>query len=409
MTKVLTVDDSRAVRMLVSKNARELGLEVDEAEDGQQGLAKMTSATFDLIILDVTMPVLDGPGMLAGLRARGDLTPVLMLTSESKRSVVSSLLKLGIADYILKPFQADELKAKIAKVLNMAAPEPGGSVMSQEVESRADSAAGSGTAAGASTASGSGSAAQSATGGDVKSSGGKHTVDILCIDDMENVSKRLRTMIPEQVTLATAVNAAAALAICRERVFRVILLDNDMPGLDSTSLMRQLRVMQPQAAFWMLSLRSVNKAQEAAREANFAGVIFKPFDQAALDDCLQRYFDNQELTTTVDNVITVAAFKGRENRLAGFFVQATTLISKQLEELAAACYGEAVVDVSQMPIIPEKTTRLVLQLSERSRKVGIEMRLVGSEELVRILKQVLETAEVRISASVAEAQTLGAP
>ena len=52
MPKVLTVDDSRAVRMLVSKNAKEMGLEVDEAEDGQQGLSKVGEESYDLIVLD---------------------------------------------------------------------------------------------------------------------------------------------------------------------------------------------------------------------------------------------------------------------------------------------------------------------------------------------------------------------
>ena len=51
------------------------------------------------------------------VRERGDKTPVLMLTSESKRSVVSTVMKLGIEDYILKPFKPEELKAKVSKVL----------------------------------------------------------------------------------------------------------------------------------------------------------------------------------------------------------------------------------------------------------------------------------------------------
>src|SRR2546423_1007542 len=115
--RVLTVDDSRAIRMIVSKVIAEMGFDIDEAEDGEQGLAKLEELDYDLIILDVTMPVLDGPGMLAKMRERGKNTPVLMLTSESKRSIVSELMKLKIEDYILKPFKNDELKAKIARIL----------------------------------------------------------------------------------------------------------------------------------------------------------------------------------------------------------------------------------------------------------------------------------------------------
>ena len=383
MPKVLTVDDSRAVRMLVSKNAKEMGLEVDEAEDGQQGLAKVGEGSYDLIVLDVTMPVLDGPGMLQELRNRGDKTPVLMLTSESKRSIVASLMKMGIEDYILKPFKPDELKSKIAKALKMAGPAPGDEALVKEMASIVQAPSASDPKAGA---------------------GGKQFVDILCIDDMENVPKRLRTMIPEHVTLNTATSASAALAVCRERVFRIIMIDNDIPDVDSSSLMRQLRVMQPQAAFVSLSLRSVSKAQDEAREAGFVGVIFKPFDQAALEEFLLRFFDNQDLIAMSENVISITPFKGRENRLPGYFTQVTTLVSKAVEELAAACYAEVIVDISQVPLLPEKTGRMVMQLAERTKKVGLEIRLVGTTEVQTNLKQLVETADLPVYPTVAEAK-----
>ena len=122
MPRVLTVDDSRAIRMIVTKVLTELNLEVDEAEDGEKGLLRLEELEFDLVILDVTMPVLDGPGMLAKMREAGNKTPVLMLTSESKRSIVAEIMKLKIEDYILKPFKNDELKAKILKILKARDP-----------------------------------------------------------------------------------------------------------------------------------------------------------------------------------------------------------------------------------------------------------------------------------------------
>jgi CheY-like chemotaxis protein len=384
MPSVLTIDDSRAVRMLVSKNAREMGLEVEEADDGIQGLAKLENTKFDLIVLDVTMPELDGPGMLAQLRERGDTTPVLMLTSESKRSIVASLMKLNIEGYILKPFKADELKAKIAKALKIDGPSGTDAALAKEMAALIQSPG-----------------ANDAKGPD----SGKQFIDILCVDDMENVSKRLRTLIPEHITLNNATSASAALTICRERVFRILLIDNDMPDVDSSSLMRQLRVMQPGAAFLVLSLRSNAKAQDQAREAGFAGVLFKPFDTEALEEFLQRYFDNQELITKVDSVVTVAAFKGREARLPGYFTQVTALLTETLEEIAAACFAEVIVDISATPLVPEKTARLVLHLIERCRKVGVELHLVGGAEVATNLKQLADTAQLRVFPSIAEAKT----
>jgi len=89
MPRILTVDDSRAIRMIVGKQLQPLGFEIGEAEDGNDGLAKMQGSHYDLVILDVTMPNLDGPGMLAKLRGGGDKTPVLMLTSEAKTAIVT--------------------------------------------------------------------------------------------------------------------------------------------------------------------------------------------------------------------------------------------------------------------------------------------------------------------------------
>jgi DNA-binding response OmpR family regulator len=113
MPIVLTVDDSNSIRSIVGKTLTGLGFDVEQAEDGEKALALLEETKVDLILLDVTMPVMDGPTMLKALRERGDKTPVIMLTSESKRSIVAGAMQQGIDDYMLKPFKPDELKAKV--------------------------------------------------------------------------------------------------------------------------------------------------------------------------------------------------------------------------------------------------------------------------------------------------------
>ena len=124
MPRILTVDDSLTIRSLIARQMTELGHEIEHAEDGQQALTKLESMTVDLILLDVTMPVMDGPTMLGKLRATGNRTPVIMLTSESKRTIVSGAVKLGIEDYILKPFKPEELRAKVSKALHIEIAKP---------------------------------------------------------------------------------------------------------------------------------------------------------------------------------------------------------------------------------------------------------------------------------------------
>jgi DNA-binding response OmpR family regulator len=109
MPRILTIDDSSTIRSIITKQMSDLGFEVDHAEDGQQGLARLEEITVDLILLDVTMPVMDGPTMLAA--ARGAATTPVVADSESSDDRAGAV-KLGIEDYILKPFKPDELRAR---------------------------------------------------------------------------------------------------------------------------------------------------------------------------------------------------------------------------------------------------------------------------------------------------------
>jgi two-component system, cell cycle response regulator len=387
MPKILTVDDSRAVRMIVSRHASQMGFEVDEAEDGAQGLLKLEDEAFDLVVLDVTMPVLDGPGMLAKMREGGNQTPVLMLTSESKRSIVAGLMKLGISDYILKPFKPEELTAKMLKVLKLDQPPVASAAPASDSPIARDTAP---------------VASHSAESS--RPEAGKQFADIFVVDDMENVHKRLRTLLPPHLTIAAAQNGANALAACRERVFRVVLVDSDMPEVNSVALMRQMRLVQPHASFVLLALRSAGDVQAEARSQGFDGAMFKPFNEEGIEDFLMRFFDNQELVTLTENTMKMAAFKGKENRLQNYFTQVGTLAGKNLDDLAAACFAEAVMDISLLPPVNERVVRLVMDLAEHAKRVGVELRLVAGTELGRILSTYEETASLGLFPTVPEAQ-----
>jgi len=381
MPRILTVDDSRTVRMILTKQITELGFEIDEAEDGEQGLLKLEESSFDLVLLDVTMPVLDGPGMLTRMREAGNKTPVLMLTSESKRSIVAQLMKLGIDDYILKPFKNDELKRKVMKSLKLES--PGVSTAALEASREA--------------------AAVMAPAASAEDGGGRQFVDILLIDDMENVAKKFRGAIPAHLTINSCVSAQAALNSCRERIFRVVLIDNEIPDVDSAVLMNQLRVLQPHAAFLALALRSVNKVQAEMRELGFDDVLFKPFQPEAIDDLLGRYFDNQELLLKEDNVLKVAGFQGRQDRQEKYYLRVAELLRGGIETVAAACFDDLIVDVSQMPRDPQRTAQLILEVEGHGKKFGLSLRLVGSPEVAKLLKAFSETSQLPVFGTVEEA------
>ena len=385
MPTILTVDDSRAVRTIVSKQVKDLGFEVMEAEDGVQGLAKLAECQFDLVILDVTMPNMDGPTMLGKMREASNLTPVIMLTSESKRSIIAGAMKSGITDYILKPFKPEELRSKILSVLQggggaedvIASSMPGGAPAAGVADPGAREAAG----------------------------GAKQFSDVMVVDDMENVHKRLRGMLPNHLTMNGFTSAQSALASGREKVFRVILIDTDIPDVNSTVLAQQIKVLQPHAAFVALALRTNAQEQtKELRDQGFGDVLYKPFTQDHVDDFLVQYFDNQEFLTSEDNLLKVAAFVGKPERLDRYFARLSQLFPNVLNKVASACYEEVILDLGQIPTQGDRLPKLLVSVAGQAKEIGMTMTVVGPTEIQKMLVSFEETSAIKYFGTIQEAR-----
>ena len=117
MASILVVDDDTATRVTVARFIERMGHEVVQAGDGAAALAMLSECRFDLVLLDMMMPVLDGPSALARMREGGDRTPVILLTAESSRSVVAGAMRCGVVDYIKKPFGFEELRRKVREAI----------------------------------------------------------------------------------------------------------------------------------------------------------------------------------------------------------------------------------------------------------------------------------------------------
>ncbi|MFZ1984265.1 MAG: response regulator [Desulfatitalea sp.] len=117
--KILTVDDSRTIRMIVKNAFKPYECELFEAENGRDGLALTAQVKPDLIILDITMPVMTGIEMLGKLMQDNELkaTNVIMLTAESGRDNVMNIVKMGVKDYIVKPFKGEQLIDRVKLIL----------------------------------------------------------------------------------------------------------------------------------------------------------------------------------------------------------------------------------------------------------------------------------------------------
>ncbi len=115
---ILAIDDSRTMRMMLQMALKEAGFEVCLAEDGQLGLDALESFTPDVIITDINMPVMDGFGVIEGVRKHPShgAVPVLCLTTESAPELKQRARQAGATGWIVKPFDKEKLVNAIHRV-----------------------------------------------------------------------------------------------------------------------------------------------------------------------------------------------------------------------------------------------------------------------------------------------------
>ena len=114
---ILLVEDERSLRKTLTLRLQKANYVVETAQDGVEGLDKAMDQAFDLILLDLALPLKDGFDVCRDLRQAGIATPILMLTARAQTSDKVVGLKLGADDYVTKPFSSAELLARIEALL----------------------------------------------------------------------------------------------------------------------------------------------------------------------------------------------------------------------------------------------------------------------------------------------------
>jgi two-component system, OmpR family, response regulator len=135
--RILLVDDEQAVQTLLTYPLRKEGYEVVGAMDGQEALDRFTEQRFDLVVLDIMLPKLDGIEVCRRLRTRSQV-PIIMLTAKGDEADKIAGLEMGADDYITKPFSVREFRSRVKAALrrgNMAGPASGdGPIHAGELE-----------------------------------------------------------------------------------------------------------------------------------------------------------------------------------------------------------------------------------------------------------------------------------
>ncbi len=117
MAKILVVDDAAFMRMRCSKLLTENGYEVVEAENGLDAIAKYKESKPDAVLLDITMPEMDGLTALKEIRKVDPEAKVAMVTAMGQQSMIMDAIKSGAKDFVVKPFQADRVLAAVKKLI----------------------------------------------------------------------------------------------------------------------------------------------------------------------------------------------------------------------------------------------------------------------------------------------------
>jgi two-component system, OmpR family, response regulator len=115
--KVLVIDDEPGVRELISEALSLSEINAVQAADGLEALSFLRRERFDLLILDINMPKLDGLALLEKLRSEGMSVPVLMLSARADRADINQGLRTGADDYLTKPFSLEELVLRVKAIM----------------------------------------------------------------------------------------------------------------------------------------------------------------------------------------------------------------------------------------------------------------------------------------------------
>lgn len=119
MASVLIVDDALFMRRLIREALEPLGFTIaGEAAHGVEALAQIEAALPDLVTLDIVMPEMDGLETLRALRERAPKLPVIMVTAVDQRDAMRQAMRLGVADFVVKPFTADRIVSAAEKALS---------------------------------------------------------------------------------------------------------------------------------------------------------------------------------------------------------------------------------------------------------------------------------------------------
>ncbi|MFA5258180.1 MAG: response regulator [Opitutales bacterium] len=346
--KILTVDDSRAVRIIVKKAFKTYNVEIHEAANGVEGLAMAAKQLPDLILLDVTMPVMDGVEMLTKLKAEPALKsiPIIMLTAEAGREMVLKIAKLGIRDYIVKPFKEDVLNEKVGRIIDLRP--------ITETQSKRKTLS--------------------------------DPCEILVVEDKPVIIQQIISGIHIPTWKVHGVSSTGeTIDYCQKSVPDIIIISLSLPDEAAYTLFRLLRsnMKTKYIPVFALAVKTDLHAQQQAQQFGFSSIITKPIDYEELEtkiaksinlDTSERYFQFDEdflLIRLPENTSTLAV-----NEIGAY-------LKPKISEAVDQGYSKVIFDVHSVRNVNMALIKLLVDSMQICQELTLAYGLVGNPQLVQ--------------------------
>lgn len=367
--KVLTVDDSKTVRIIVRKAFKSFDCEILEASNGVEGLAIAAKDMPDLILLDVTMPVMDGVEMLTKLKADPQLRaiPVMMLTAEGGREHVLKIAKIGVRDYIVKPFKEDMLVDKAGRIIDLKPLADGPA----KVRSILD------------------------------------PVDIVVVEDKPAITQQIQDGLKHTPWRIQGVTTQAeALEACTKATPDLMLVSLSLPDDGAFALIRALRANAKTKFIptFALVVKTDIAAQNLAQQTGFTSIVTKPIDLPELESKMAKAMN-------LDTSLRYYKLEGDfmvmhlpEHCTQAVLAEAAHYLKPKLAEAVDAGHNKAIIDIHRVRSLHMGVIKLLMQAMLTCRELAMHYSLVGNPQIITECKGFEDTRAWNFFLSLDEAK-----
>jgi two-component system, cell cycle response regulator len=342
--KVLTVDDSKTVRIIVRKAFKPYDCEILEAANGVEGLAMAGKEQPDIILLDITMPVMDGVEMLTKLKSDPELKgiPVIMLTAEGGRDNVLKIAKIGVRDYIVKPFKEDLLVEKVGRVIDL----------------------------------------KPITEGPVKTKSILDPCSILVVEDRPTIVQQIQEGLKHTPWKIHGMSATGeAINFLTKNTPDLIMISLSLPDEAAFTLFRLIRasVKTKYTPIFGLVVKTEINTQQQAQQVGFTSIVTKPLDVGELEqkvakamnlDTSRRYFGIEG---------EFFMMKLPENCTTIVINEVSNYLKPKVSEAVDSGICKSIIDVKEVKSLNMNVIKLLFQTMQTCRELALQFALVGND------------------------------